>query len=248
MTTTAAPHARNLSTLLKSLASAYEPAAVPERGAVEELVYSMLLWEASTPKAEAAFRRFVSNAVDFNEVRVCKPSELEALMGKTYPRVEERAIRIKAALTDLYLREHAVSLDAAAAMSKRDTRKYLETLDGVPHFAASRVVLLRMGGHALPVDSRLLELLRAAEVVEPADDEPKAAGILERHIKAGEGVEAHFLLQAWADDPQAKGTPESPRKKKASAAGRSGTKGDSGSAAGSPSRRSASRSSSKASK
>ncbi len=248
MTTTAAPHARNLAGLMKALAATYEPPAPPERGPVDELVFSMLLWEANSIKAEAAFRRFLSSAVDFNELRVCKPLELEALMGKTYPRVEERAIRIKASLTDLYLREHAVSLDAAAAMSKRDSRKYLETLDGVPHFVASRVVLLRMGGHAMPVDSRLLELLKSAEVAEHSDDEEKAAGILERHIKAGEGAAAHLLLQAWTDDPQVKGPPEAPRKKKASAGGRGGTKGDTGSALGSTARKKAPRSSSKAAK
>lgn len=216
MTTTAAPHAKHLMSLMKALKSAYQVEAPPERGLVEELILSILLWEANTTKAEAAMKRINSAVVDFNELRVCKPAEVESLLGKTYPRVEERAQRIKAALTDIYLREYAVSLDAAAAMAKRDSRKYIETLDGVPHFAASRVVLLRMGGHALPVDSQLLNLLKTAEVVEATDDEVKAAGILERHLKAGDGIEAHMLFQAWSDDPSAKGPPESGRSKRSS--------------------------------
>lgn len=219
MTSAAASHAKHLTSLLKSLRGAYEQPEPPERGLVDELVYSLLLWEANTTKADAAFKRIQSAVVDYNELRVCKPAEIEGLLGKTYPRVEERAQRLKATLTDIYLREHAVSLDAAAAMSKRDGRKYIETLDGMPHYAASRVVLLRMGGHALPVDGQLLALLKTAEVVEPEDDEVKAAGILERHIKAGEGVEAHLLFQAWSDDPSAKGPPEGGRSKRSSAAG-----------------------------
>lgn len=219
MTTTAAPHAKHLSSLMKALKSTYQAELPPERGLVEELILSILMWEANTAKAEAALKRINSAVVDFNELRVCKPGEVEALLGKTYPRVEERAQRIRASLTDIYLREYAVSLDAAAAMSKRDGRKYIETLDGVPHYAASRVVLLRMGGHALPVDSQLLNLLKTAEVVEPTDDEVKAAGILERHLKAGDGIEAHLLFQGWSDDPAAKGPPDSGRSKRGAARG-----------------------------
>lgn len=216
MTTTAAPHAKHLSSLMKALKAKYQFEPPPERSLVEELILSILLWEANTTKAEASMKRINSAVVDFNELRVCKPHEVESLLGKTYPRVEERAQRIRAALTDIYLREYAVSLDAAAAMSKRDGRKYIETLDGVPHFAASRVVLLRMGGHAMPVDSQLLTLLKTAEVVESGDDEVKAAGILERHLKAGEGIEAHMLFQCWSDDPSAKGPPEAGRSKRSS--------------------------------
>lgn len=219
MTTTAAPHAKHLLSLMKALKTAYQIEQPPERGLVEELILSILLWEANTTKAEAAMKRINSAVVDFNELRVCKPGEVEGLLGKTYPRVEERAQRIRAALTDIYLREYAVSLDAAAAMSKRDSRKYIETLDGVPHYAASRVVLLRMGGHALPVDNQLLNLLKTAEVVESTDDEMKAAGILERHLKAGDGIEAHLLFQAWSDDPSAKGPPETGRSKRPSSRG-----------------------------
>lgn len=218
MTTTAAPHAKHLSSLVKALKSTYEVVVPPERGLVEELILSMLMWEASAAKAETAMKRVTSAIVDFNELRVCKPAEIETLLGKTYPRVEERAHRIRAALTDIYLREYAVSLNAAAAMSKRDGRKYIETLDGVPHYAASRVVLLRMGGHALPVDSQLLTLLKSAEVVEATDDELKAAGILERHLKSGEGTEVHLLFQQWSDDPSAKGPPDTGRSKRAAPA------------------------------
>ncbi len=214
MTTTAAPHAKHLTSLMKSLKSTYEIEALPDRGLMDELVLSILMWEANTTKAEAALKRIQSAIVDFNELRVCKPGEIEALLGKTYPRVEERAQRLKATLTDIYIREYAVSLDVASAMSKRDGRKYIETLDGVPHYAASRVVLLRMGGHAMPVDGQLLALLKAAQVVEPTDDEVKAAGILERHLKAGEGTEAHQLFQAWSDDPSAKGPPDAGKSKR----------------------------------
>lgn len=210
-----ADHAKNLGGLLRSLKTAYDVEPPPERGAIDELVLSFLMWEATAAKAEAALKRVHSGVVDFNELRVCKAPEIVGMLGKQYPRVEERAQRLRAALNEIYLREFAVSLDACAALSKRDARRYIETLEGVPAYVAARVVLLRLGGHALPVDERLLGRLIESNVVEPGDDVAKASGILERHVKAGEGVFAHQLLQAWSDDASAEPSLRGPKPRRA---------------------------------
>lgn len=201
-------HAKNLTALLKKLRSRYDVPEAVARPPLEEFVYSFLLWEASHSKADAAIKRITSTVVDFNELRVCRPPELMAFFGKSYPRAEERSLRLRAALQDLYLREYEVSLDAAVAMNKRDARKYIETLNGLPPFVVSRVMLLVFGAHAMPVDDRTMHKLIAAEVVEHGSDLVKAAGILERHVKAEEAVEVHELLQAWSEDSSADPAPK----------------------------------------
>jgi hypothetical protein len=201
-------HSKNLSTLLKKLRSRYDVPEVVARPPLEEFVYSFLLWEASHAKAEAALKRITSSVVDFNELRVCRPPELISFFGKSYPRAEERSLRMRAALQDLYLREYEVSLNTAVAMNKRDAKKYIETLNGLPSFVSSRVLLLSFGAHALPVDDRTLHKLIAAEVVEHGSDVMKAAGVLERHVKAEEGAEVHGLLQQWSEDSSADPAPK----------------------------------------
>lgn len=174
-------------------------------------------------KADAAFKRLMHHVVDLNELRVCRPPELVSVLGKTYPLAEERAMRLKASLQEIYQREFAVSLDKCASLSKRDARRYLDTLEGMPPFVAARVVLMRLGGHAIPVDEKLLIRLVAKEVVEPDYDCARAEGVLERHIKADHAIQIHLTLQAWADDPDT-----APRKPTsgAGAAARSGRKSD----------------------
>lgn len=195
-------HAKSLRSLVRTLKGSYEAdASLAERSALEELVYAFLLWEAPSVKADAAYKRLVHQMVDMNELRVCRWSEVASIIGKTYPLVEERSQRLKASLHELYLREYAVTLDKCAALSKRDARKYLDTLEGMTPFVAARVVLTRLGGHAIPVDERLLGRLVAEEVVEPDFDCAKAEGVLERNIKADDALEMHLLLQAWCDDP-----------------------------------------------
>lgn len=193
-------HAKKLASHLKSLKSAYTPEPLEPRTPMEEFVMSFLMWEATRAKAELALKRVLSGIVDINELRVCRPADIVMMLGKQYPLVEERAQRLKAALHEIFLREYAVSLDSAIAMNKRDGRKYIESLEGITPYVAARVTLVCLGGHAVPLDRKLLAQLIEAGVLEEDLDESKAQGILERHIMANESLECHALLQAWSDD------------------------------------------------
>lgn len=197
-----ADHAKNLASVMRTLKNKYrieEPPAA-RSDPMEEFVFSYLLWESNTSRAENALKRIVDSVVDFNELRVCRPYEIATMMGKTYPRVDERAQRLKASIQDIYQREYEVSLTKAMGMNKRDGRAYIDSLEGIPEFVAARVALMVLGAHAIPVDEQLLALLIEHEIVEAGDDLKKAGGILERHIKSADGPLAHALLQAWSDD------------------------------------------------
>ena len=194
-------HAKAIASLLKNLRGSYEVPEPADRTPLEEFVYSFFLWDASASKAEAAYKRVVNSMVDFNELRVTRPPELITLLGKNYPKVEERAERLRASLNDLYTREFAVTLDPCVAMSKRDARKYLEGVHGCPQFVWARVLLMRMEGHALPVDDRLNYRLIEAGVIDEESDCAKTAGLLERHIKADDALASHGLMLAWSEDP-----------------------------------------------
>lgn len=205
--------------LLRKLKRAYgePPAPAPEAGAPDPLwhfVYAFLLWDSTTAKADQAMKRVASAVVDLNELRVCFPEEIASMLGERYPHVGERAMRLRAALNDIYIREHAVTLEKLKDAGKREARQYLATLDGTPPFVASRVFMLALGGHAIPVDERLLARLIAEGVIEPDATVEKAASLLERVVKAGHAPEAHWALQRWSEEAP------SP-----AAGGRSGRKG-----------------------
>jgi endonuclease III len=191
------------------------PFPADDFGAVlHQFIYSMLLWESTSPHANHAAKRLLDAVVDLNELRICFAEELADLFGERYPKCKERAQRLKAALSEIYKREHSLSLERLAAMSKRDARTYLETLDGVPHYVAHRVLLVCVGGHAVPCDQRLQYLLEDEKAIEPGLTVEEASSWLEHQFKSGEGVEAHFLLQHWSDDntpaPRKERKPEPP--------------------------------------
>lgn len=204
------------------LASAYEPAVTPtDFEPVRQLVYSFLLWECTTSRADNAFKRIEETYVDMNDLRVSRTEEVMAVLGKTYPNADERVARVKATLRDIYLREHAVSLASVAGGGKREARKYIDSLEGIHPFVAARVYLLSMESHALPMEDRLLTKLINAQVVEPETPLDKAAGSLERQVKATDGLSTYLLLQAWSEDNSSDGSDlvaktAKPKKKSAS--------------------------------
>ena len=196
----------------------------PQRSPMEELVFSFMLWESTTPRALKAHERLMKHVVDVNELRVCRPPELVEVIGPDYPRADERVIRLRDTLHELYLREHEVSLERALALGKRDGRKYFDAIQPMPQFVAARVLIRCMGAHAVPLDERLHTLLLDAEVFPEPLEMEKAAAFLERHVKAAEAPAVHALLQAWSEENASRSGRASPRARKKTSTRKKATK------------------------
>jgi len=192
----------SVESFLRSLRAAFGAQEAPEPPAdpIDEFVWSFLLWEATPTKATHALRRIRAETVDFNEFRVSLPGEIRAMLGERYPLVDVRAVRLRAALDDIYRREHAVSLTRLTAMPKRESRAYLDSIEATPPYVAARVQLMALGGHAVPLDQRTLGLLVEAGLFgDTAPTLEAATATLSRAIKAEDAAEAHLLLTAWAE-------------------------------------------------
>ena len=211
--------AKRFATLLKKLKGVTplpeplpEPAPAWLEPGVEELIFSMLVWDARSSQAREALARIRAGVVDYNELRVCFPEEIRQLLGDRYPKAAERAARVRAALNDIYKREHKVTLQPVLSAGKRDARQYLETLDGVPTFVAARVFLSSCGGHAMPVDDRIRDFLVEEGGIAPRGEAEAGSGWLRRPMKGGAGPAGPYgAPRAPADDlakKPAKGTKE----------------------------------------
>jgi endonuclease III len=196
----AADPAKNLRSLLKKIGTVEPPEELPgSDDPLGVLVMSFLMWEASTEKAVAAFRRLMEGVVDYNALRVCMPHETVELIGDRYPKVLERCQRMRACLRDIYLREHSVDLSRLATCGKRDVRKFIESLEGMPPYVAARVLLLCYDTHAVPVDEQLRGQLLKASAADEELDVPDLAIWLSRQIKANVSLPTHYALQSWVE-------------------------------------------------
>lgn len=177
---------------------------------LEEFLTAFMHWEANGVQAKNARRKLADAFVDHNDLRIALPHEIAAAIGDRYPLALERSLRLRAALRELYKREHAISLSAAALMDADDAVKYVRSLEGVPAYVASRIAL-RLGLRIAPVDYRMLDLLVKAKAAPGWDERaeeltPQEVSEWLGEVIGGKGlkgytfVEACGLLQAWSDE------------------------------------------------
>ena len=212
-----------LESLLKTIRSDHPAEDPPPRDPVSQMLVSFLMWNATRDQAEQAFERVMSQVVDINELRVSHIHEIIHMVGEDYPLAEHRVLRLREALNELFIREHDVVMSSIMDKSKKEQRQFLDTLPGVPPYVAAQVTLLTFGGHAVPVDEKLVELLEAKEVVESGTPVADVESLLMRQIKADEALETHLAMQAWADATSVQSSPRSGSGRKSSRS-RSGRK------------------------
>lgn len=160
-----------------------------------QMVFSFLLWRATAKQANAAMKKLLESVVDYNEMRICLPHELVEMIGSRHPHAEERVIRMRATLNDVYSTEHTIGLSRLSTIGKRDAKAMLDELDGIPSFVSARVALLSLNCHAFPVDERILALLKEEGVLAPKTTCDSASSWLERQIRAGEAESIYLLTE-----------------------------------------------------
>jgi endonuclease III len=208
--------AKKLADLLKKLRPKQGVEAPPATDPLTQLVLAMLQWEATAEMAHAAMDKILPSVVDLNELRVSQNHEIMEIIGPDYPLAEQRILRMREALNEIFHREHGIEPRSVASKGKKEQRAYYDTLPGLPPYAIASIMLLSYGAHAMPVDDRLARLLAAEEIVAEEDSPEEIESFLTRQIKAGDAVEAHLLLQKWSDQQYGKPVASStPRKKKA---------------------------------
>lgn len=193
------PESKNFAALAKKAVAAL-PEQLPDAAdPITEFVLGYLMWRNTRAQADKAYEALMEGLVDLNELRVCQEHELLAKLPEGTPFGEQRLARMLEGMNAVYEREHDWQLVSVPDMNKRDQREYLDSLPGIMPYVAARVMLVCFGGHALPIDDKLLTLLLREKAVPEGLSCADAESWLLRQFKAGEGLAIHHGLQRWAD-------------------------------------------------
>lgn len=217
-------YSKTFASLYQNIKQKYSAEPPPKLAPVTQLVVGFLQWNSTQQAALDAHERLMSIIVDNNDLRVSQTHELVALIGPDFPQAEERVVRLHDCLQEIYLRERAMLLKSLVGKSKKDVRNYLETLPGITPYVAAHVIVLCFGAHAIPVDDTLAHLLQKQGAADPTATPVQIAAFLERQLRAGHTVEAHVLLQHWADAFRPSSLPADPGQATRKTTGRSGRK------------------------
>ncbi len=166
---------------------------------VEVLVYSQLVWESTSPKADEAWTHLSSGVLDWHELRVSTPAEIAEMCRDTSDLAMERGKRLKMMLNHLYQRHHEVTMVPEFEHGKRDLRESIESLDGITPFVAARWLLLCGDIKVVPIDDQLCWMLSNAECVDESATLTEVAAWVCRQIRSDHAFDVHATLQAWVN-------------------------------------------------
>ena len=195
-----ASRTKQFSELHKVLKRHYKPVKPdPGRPVFEHLLFACCLENAHYEPVEETFAALVHTFFDWNEIRVTSIRELsEVMAGLPDPRTA--ANRLKRVLQGVFEATYAFDLEDWRKKNLGPTVKWLKKIDGTSDFTVAYIVQSALGGHAIPIDSGTLAVLRLMELVSDKDVKAGVVPGLGRAIPKAKGTEFGSLLHQLGAD------------------------------------------------
>lgn len=192
---------RILSRLFTQLSKTYSE-AVPENLSVMDHILLGLVQEGtSLTKGLETYRRLVGSFHDLNELRVSHPAEIADQLFDV-PEPDVKARRILLLLQFVFETTYSFDLDSMRKKPLKQAHKQLSKITGVTDFAVSAAVQRALGGHAIPVDAEMHDLLVRMELLEAEETLEQAKAALEHLIPKAKGVSFSVLVGEMAADQE----------------------------------------------
>jgi hypothetical protein len=169
---------------------------------IEAVVYALVSESMPEEAAGRLYRRMMKHFVDFNDLRVSRREEILDVFRDSSAEFEKSAASITQTLNSIFEKTNRISLEGLTQEGKRQAHKELSEMEGITPFAVSYCFLTAMGGHAIPLNAKMLDYLRVGELVHPNATDMEIAGFLERQIGAADAYDFYLFLRHEAEQNQ----------------------------------------------
>ena len=189
-------YSKKVRKLFSSLKRQYAKVTNPEYDdPLEALVYGIISEYTDLSASKTITKKMKSYFVDLNDMRVSRTDEILDILGSSSEHPKRTATTLREALNSVFNKYDVVSLEAFEEMGKRQAKKVLDKLEGASPFSINYCFLAALGGHAIPLTQKMLEYLKANELVHPEASDEEIAGFLERQISAANAYRFYWLLR-----------------------------------------------------
>ncbi len=171
---------------------------------IESLVYGLVCEKMTQSATDSAMKRFEEYFIDLNDLRVSRSEEVIELLAEKASVGKSIAVVLAKTLGAVFDKYNCVSLKSLKKIGKKPARQILEKLDGITTFAVNYCVLTSLGGQAAPVTERMIDYLKAYELVHPDADQHQIEGFLARQIPSSNLYEFYVLLRAQSESSKAR--------------------------------------------
>lgn len=201
----------HLFTTLGKGAKALEQA---NRPLLEEFLYAILREGSTAESADQAFLALKKNFFDWNEIRVSTSQEIADVIDPFVEQPHLRSQRIIDFLQEVFETTFSFDLDSLEKKGLKQAAKTLGRYQAASDYAVAWVTQHSLGGHAIPVDSPSLRVLRRLGLIEEDQDSVEAMrATLEHQIPKAKGlifINSISVLardHCWEEDPACPGCP-----------------------------------------
>ena len=184
--------------LHKAVKKDFQPITPPSnRTVIDHAIYACCLENSTAEEADESLAKLQENYFDWNEVRVTTDREL-ATTVKSLTDPLKAATRVKKMLYGIFETYYQFDLEF---LKKENLGKAVQSFDkmvGVTPFAISYISQHGLGGHSIPTDQALLNLMHVLGII--SEDEAAKGKIpgLERAIPKAKGMEFSSLVHQLA--------------------------------------------------
>lgn len=206
-------YANKLKKLYNQLRQAYpKVTAAKFDDPVEAIVHGIISENITLADYGTASKKLRDNFVDLNDLRVSSSEDVIDMIGRNNPTAAETALSLKKLLGDIFEKHNRISLESLKKLGKRPAKKVIEDSIGCSKFVVDFCMLTSLGGHAIPLTTRMHEFLKKNELVHPDANEEEIEGFLTRQISAQKAYEFYTLLRSESESAKVKPAPKKVKK------------------------------------
>jgi endonuclease-3 len=187
-----------IANLFKVVKKEFRPILPPSnRTVIEHAIYGCCLEDSTFEAADEAFAKLHENYFDWNEVRVTTAKELaETMKSLGHPMMA--AERMKKLLYGIFETFYQFDLEFLKKENLSKAIIQFEKMNGVSPFTISYMAQNGLGGHSIPTDRSLLELMVVIGAISEEEAGKGRVPGLERAIAKAKGGEFSSLVHQLA--------------------------------------------------
>jgi endonuclease III len=162
---------------------------------IEAIVFAVLCEKSTESCAKAALKKIQSHFVDFNDLRVARAEEIAEVISPDIEEPEKCAAKLTLLLNAIFQKYDCLVTEDLTSTGKRGTKEILEKFNGMTNFISSYIMLIVCNAHAVPLTEKMIQYLKAYNVIDPKLENEQIVAFVEKQISAANAYTFYTLVR-----------------------------------------------------
>jgi endonuclease III len=189
-------YSQKIKKLFNALKKGSEKPKKPDyQDAVEAIIFAALCQNSTESAARASMKKIQAHFVDYNDLRVARIEEIAEIAGGDLTDIQKTVTAVLSLLNAIFQKYDSLSPEDFNGTGKKNTREILEKFNGMTPFICDYVMLTALNAHCVPLTDKMIEYLKAYELVEPQWDNAQIISFVEKQIPASDAYTFYALIR-----------------------------------------------------